>query len=296
VDSTWWRVVPSIWTECFSDELDRVLELLGERSPRSFHEGEGESDEHYALSYVLRDIPPEAASQHLIKHWSMLKYSRRFIQVALYIGGDELLHVVRELLDRAPDDWDPFRFVGDTFGFKSIGLRDRLTNQHIDALLPYISQLGDTALVDIAEWLSEHKRDEDITSILMPEIRRRSDEHQDEGEGSFICRMQRLRFPSDADLLNGLSECETNETNVWRWTHYATERGDSAERLRSVARIWMSDAPSPKRLRILALISQEIGRREDVLDLEGYQAEYGDESTARLVAETAFVVRYRSLS
>ncbi len=187
--------------------------------------------------------------------------------------------------------------IGSTFGFKTIGLQDRLVHKHIDALLPYVARLPDMALMEIAEWLVDRRREDDFRVLVLPEINRRIEEQRSEGENSYIIRLSRVNFPTDTDLLNALSEIEDDErTAVWRWCHHATERGDSPERTRSVLRAWFSEQPSPTRLRIVAKIVLELGYREDVEDLQKCQAEYGDESTKMIVDGATFWVRYRTLS
>lgn len=294
-ESDWWHVIPPIWTDRFIDALDRALAALGEMTPADF--SGGTSNDHYLLSEVLRDIPLEVAEKQLLKHWESLKFSARFVQAAFYIGGESLLSAAEAVIKDSPCDWEPFKHIGSTFGFKTIGLQDRLADKHIDALLPYVARLPDMDLMEIAEWLVERGREDDFRVLVSPEINRRIEEQRSEGENSYIVRLSRVDFPTEADLLNALSEIEHDErTTIWSWCHYATERGDSPERVRSVLRTWFSEQPSPTRLRIVAKIVLELGHREDVEDLQKYQAEYGDESTKMLVDGATFWVRYRTLS
>jgi hypothetical protein len=294
-ESDWWHVIPPIWTDRFIDPLDRALEALGEKTPVDF--SGGTSNDHHFLSAVLRDIPLVVAEQQLLKHWESVKFSTCFVQVALYVGGEFLLSAAEAVIKDAPGDWEPFRHIGSTFGFKTIGLKDRLADKHIDALLPYVDRLSDIDLGEIAEWLVDRGREDDFRVLVSPEMNRRIEEQQSNGENSYIIRLSRVNFPTDADLLKALSEIENNERlAVWAWCHYATERGDSPERLRSVLRAWFSEQPSSKRLRIVTKIVLELGCREDIEDLQNYQAAYGDETTKMLVDGATFSVRYRTLS
>jgi hypothetical protein len=295
VESDWWRVIPPIWTSRFTDPLDRALAALGEKTPADF--SGGASDHHHFLSALLRDIPLEVAEQQLLKHWDSLKFSACFVQAALYVGGESLLSAAEVVVKDAPSDWEPFRYIGSMFGFKTIGLKDRLADKHIDALLPYVARLSDTDLMDIAKWLVDCGREDDFRVFVSLEMNRRIEEQRSEGENSYIIRLSRINFPTDADLLNALSEIEDDgRIAVLTWCHYATERGDSPERVRSILRTWFSAQPSPTRLPIVAKIVLELGDREDVEELRKYQAEYGDESTKMLVDGATFWVRYRTLS
>lgn len=95
-ESDWWHVIPPIWTDRFIDVLDRALAALGQKTPADF--SGGTSNNHYSLSKVLRDIPLEVAEQQLLKHWESLKFSARFVQVALYVGGESLLSAVKAVV------------------------------------------------------------------------------------------------------------------------------------------------------------------------------------------------------
>ncbi len=293
-ESHWWEVIPSIWTDQFLVPLDSALEVLGRMTPTDF--SGGTSNDHYSLSRVLQEIPLEVAEKQLLKHWESLKFSSRFVQAALYIGEESLLIAAEEVINNSPSDWKPFEHIGSMFGFKTIDLQDRLADKHIDALLPYVAQLSDMDLMGVAEWLVDHEREEDLRVFVLQEINRRKEEQRSEGENSYIIRLSRLHFPTDEELLEQLTEIKNDERlSVWRWCHYATERGDSQERVRSVLREWFSKQPSPKRIRIMAKIILELGYREDVVGLQKYQAEYGDESTNTLVDGVIFGVRYRTL-
>lgn len=294
-ESEWWHVIPPIWSDRFTDPLDRALAVLGEKTPSDF--SGGGSNDHYFLSKVLRDIPLDIAEQRLLKHWESLKFSTRFVQAALYVGSEHLLTAVGEVINDAPDGWEPFKYIGSMFGFKTTGLKDRLTDKHINALLPYVTRLSDMDLMDMAEWLVDSRREGDFRMLVLPEINQRIEKQRSEGEKSYIIRVNRTNFPTDVDLMKELSEIEeTERVSTWQWCHYSTKRGDSPERVRSVLRAWFSEKPSPTRLHIVAKIVRELGYREDVEDLQKYQSDYGDETTKVLVEGAIFSVRYRTLS
>lgn len=293
-NSYWWEVIPSIWTERIIDFLDTALSELGAQTPDDY--SGGRSDNHYHLSFVLRDIPVEIAEGLLLKHWELLKFSPLCFQTALYIGGDTLISACQQVLVNAPDDWKPFEYVGMTFGFNTLGLQDRLTYKHIDALRPFIAHVHDMELMDIADWLVEHGREDLLQGYVLDEIMHRVEAQQSEGENSYVVRQQRLHFPSNKDLLEALDGAEKDRGVIWRWCHYATKRGDSKERLRKIIQKWFDGDPTPERLEAVAKIFVEIGERTDVLDLQDYQSRYGNETTKVIVDGAAFVVRYRTLS
>ena len=290
----WFHVVPPIWSEIFTAQLDIALGTLGENSPNDF--SGGFSNDHCMFSDVLRDIPQEDAAPLLSKHWNNLKYSSLFVQVALYIGDDTLLALAEQVIKDMPDGWEPFRHLSHTFGFGTIGLQDRLTDRKIDALLPYVKLISDMDLMDVAEWLSDRGRHDDYSKHLSGEIAKRVSAQQAEGDESYIVRISRIKFPSDVDLANQLSEIEEDDNRLWCWCHYFVERGDSPVRMRKVVQKWFDEKPSATRLNIVSSVVLQIGQRDDVNWLIECQAKYGDDTTERLVNEATFIVRRRTLS
>lgn len=290
----WWDVVPAIWTDRFIEALDKALAALGEETPADF--SGGLSNDHYLLARVLRDIPAAVSEELIQKHWNALKFSARVVQVALYIAAEPLVIAAAHVLKDAPDEWEPFRHIGSTFGFMTVGLKERITNGQIDVLLPYVSRLPDIELMEIAKWLLEHGRESDLRAVVSAEINQRIEAQRAEGENSYVFRVKRVEYASDTDLLNDLTEIEMSDGVVWHWCHFATERGDNPERIRGILRTWFMEKPSTGRLLIVAAIVLELGHREDVSDLQRYQSQYGDESTKAAVDGAAFAVRYRTLS
>ena len=294
-EPAWWDVIPLIWTNRFINPLDRAFSTLAEEISTDFFGNI--SDEHFFLSEVVFDIPFEVAEELLLKYWESLKFSATFVRAALFVGGESLLSATQKTIKDAPNSWEPFRHVGIYFGFTvKFGRKERIpTDKHVDALLPYVLRLNDSDLMVIAEWLVKHKREDDFHKFVLPEINRRIGEQGADVENSLAIPLRQMTPPTDADLLNALSEIG-NEKYAWYWCKEATERGDSPERVRSILRTWFLEEASLTRLRIFAKIVMELGYREDVKDLEKYQAEYGNESTKTLVDGAAFWVHYRTLS
>lgn len=291
--SYWWDVVPAIWTDRFADPLANALRELGAQTPNDF--SGGISDDHHHISAVLRRIPCDTAEKLLLEHWEDLKYSAEFFQTALYIGSDTLISACEEVFARAPESWQPLEHIGMTFGFETTGLQDLITEKHIVALLRFLGHIPDIALMDLAEWLMLHGREDILRNQVLGEIGRRVEAQRSEGDNSYVVRLQRTHFPTDDDLLDALEGGETDKGVIWRWCQNATERRDSPERLRSVIEKWVSAGPTPERVAAVAEIVREIGVRQDTRELSKYQSRFGNKTTELLVAGAIFAVRYRTL-
>ena len=89
------------------------------------------------------------------------------------------------------------------FGFRTIGLEDRLDLRHLEVLLPYVRRVGDNALSDMAEFCERRGHRGWGKVHLKPEFdRRRARLPRVAWEKrEFVERLGRHHFPSDVDLL-----------------------------------------------------------------------------------------------
>lgn len=292
-ESRWWDVVPAIWTDRFVDSLNKALGVLGAQTPDDF--SGGQTNDHYKLSKVLRGIPCDTAEKLLLDHWESLKSSAQFLQTAFYIGSETLISACEQVLGSAPESWQPLEHMEMTFGFRTTGLQDRLTEKHINAVLRFLGHIPDMALMDLAVWLKVHGREDILNNQVLGEIWRRVEAQRSEGDNSYVVRLQLVHFPTDDDLLDALEGGESDDGVIWRWCHHATKRSDPPERLRSVIEKWVSSDPTPERVAAVAKIVRKIGVRQDACDLSKYQSRFGNETTELRVSGAIFAVRYRTL-
>jgi hypothetical protein len=81
LDFHWFRVVPHIWGDEFEPAVDAALDRIAADPDVQANSW---SNYHYEMSWLLRDIPTDAAERLLAKHWSGLSRSPLFTQAALY--------------------------------------------------------------------------------------------------------------------------------------------------------------------------------------------------------------------
>jgi len=190
----WFRVVAPIWCAEFSDATNQVLLALREQTPPDF--SGGQSNDHYMLADLLRDIPGEDAEKLLVKHWDHLQYSRRFVQVALYLGTEQCMTLANATLQKWPPHIDAFEHLGNFFGFRVYGLWDRLSKDHMETLRPHLKRLDNHTIVDMVEFLqpfpfkSMRRRRKTLSLLLQ----------KSNGRSSFcrvsVCKTSRPHRPS----------------------------------------------------------------------------------------------------
>ena len=151
-DKHWFYVVPPIWSKAFLPAVDDALGELALPMIAAKFDFTDTMD-HRVLAETLRDIPRDVARNLLCKHWEGLQYSRHFLQIAIYIGGNVLVENVSTTLSTAPTTFEPFKLLSCTFGFNTAGLADRLSVEQFESLEPFLDKLDESAFYRVLMWI-----------------------------------------------------------------------------------------------------------------------------------------------
>jgi hypothetical protein len=294
----WFSLAPNVWSQQFEPAVDSALNELG--TDPQFHANPW-SDACYELSHLLRDIPTDVAERLLEKHWTYLRREGWFIQAALYHGTEKCRALVAEAMTEAASDRTPLKHVGMFFGFMTIGLRDRLTERHLDSLRLFLHQLDDGCLGVMIDFCHRHNHWNWALDNLRPECLKRADLAQPEADGgrSYIVRIKRQWFPTDDELMADLDDIEKMDPRyqngqIWSWWERFFERGDATCRPTHLLDRWLERAPSPARLKILAQALRDRGTRRDLAILRKYSVDIRTEELASIIANVEFAVKRRS--
>jgi len=299
-DQDWFRVISKIWTEQFRDVLDGALLSLKTHTPTDYTGGI--SDKHYMLAELLRDIPASEAQPFLMKHWDHLKFSKLFVQVALYIGLPECVALATEAIVGYPRSVDPFEYLDSLFGFFTIGLMNRVELRHLKVLLPYLEKLSDITLSCMAEFCERRGNRDWGRAHLKPEFdRRRAQLPQVTRENqTHIERIARRHFPSDADLLQELDWIEQQKDHYYGHLYYWSEeferRQDDHSRWQYILDEWLARNPTAERFRLFADAILEQGTRSDIDLLYKHVISGDTNEIERLQANARFGIMRRSLT
>ncbi len=295
-DKHWFHVINHIWTEEFLDATDQAILKLQEQTPGDY--SGGRTNDHHMLAHLLRDIPVADAGAILEKHWEHLQYSPLFIQAALYLCTPRLQKLAANAVQKYPTSADAFKHIGMFFGFFTYGLIDRLRQQHLDVLLPYIDQLDNSTLSSIAEFCDRHDYRDWAKIHLQPEFEHRramlpkTTKDKQERVGSHL-------FPSDTDLLDDLNWIEQQGQNysghLWHWCEGFERRHDDRSRWRRLLEEWLILSPNIERFRLFTEAILEHGSREDLQLLAKHTITGDGEEIIRIVANAKFAVMRRSL-
>jgi hypothetical protein len=297
-NNRWFHVIHHIWSVEFVEATDSALLELRDKTPTDY--SGGRTDDHYMLAHLLRDIPIKDSEPLLTKHWEHLKYSRLFVQAALYIGTTGTLTLATTAIGDYPANTDVFEHAGSFFGFSTESLRERVSIGHLEALLPYIEQIDDHLLSDMAEFCARHDNREWSERHLRPEFeRRRALAVPTAGKDRpYIERVARRCFPSDADLIEDLDGIEKDAKAhgfLWHWCEESDRRHEDPARWSRVLDQWLAAKPSIARLRIVADAILQRGTRRDLKILYKYPIEENQEAIAPIIADARSGVMRRSL-
>ena len=300
-DTHWFYVIAHIWCAEFSHATDEALLTLREHTPTDF--SGGQTNDHYMLANLLRDIPGEDAEKLLVKHWDHLQYSNHFVHVALYLGTEQCTALAHTALQKWPPHIDAFEDLGMFFGFFTQGLSDRLSSVHLETLRPYLKHLDIHTIVDMVEFCVRHGYREWADRYLRPEFdRRRAELEQQSKDRDFLESMAHRHFPTDTDLLEKLDWIEQQQhpqghiRYIGQWCKEFEQRQDDPSRWRCLLEQWLAQSPSIARLKIVGNAILRKGNRQDLQLLSKYHAEGLQEQVERLRADVRFAVMRRSLT
>jgi len=288
-----------IWTEQFTDVLDDALLNLKEHTPSDYTGGS--TNAHYMLADLLRDIPLNKGQTLLVKHWEHLKFSRCFVQLALYIGSPECIALATDAIRVYPENVDPFEHIHFLFGFMITRLNERLEFRHLEVLLPYVTRLSDHVLTDMAElcqrrgyheWGKKHLKPEfDRRRAILPESAKENQE--------YIERLGRVYFPSDKDLLEKLDWIEQQGDHfyghLYHWAEEFERRQDDHARYLRILNEWLAQNPAIERFSLFAEAIHRQGTRDDIVLLYKYDIAGDPDEITKLRANAKFGIMRRTL-
>jgi hypothetical protein len=298
-DRHWFYLIPRVWGDVFEAPVDAAIAQIAADSDLK---AKAWSNHYYKMSHLIRDIPTEVAERLLEKYWNGLCQSPLFIQAALYHGTPKCRELAATALTCANQGADPFKHVGSFFGFFTQGLMDRLTDRHLEALLPYLHSLDDHTIrgmvkycrrFDYWQWAKQH---------LEPEMRQRVGLAKPDVKGNtpLIVRATRRWFATDDELFAELDRIEQIDrphraAHLSRWWDAFVERSDAEDRAGRLLLAWLAGSQSPARFVAAAELVGARGKRRDLQALLQLKPAEDNPEVRRAAADAEFAVKRRSL-
>jgi hypothetical protein len=264
----WWHFARGLWSPDLTQSLDDALSRR-----------DGKSDNRdWGLRSALIRMPIAQAEDLLVKHWTRLRFTKHFVQVALFIASPRLCQLVATAVAEAPDPEKLFEHISMHYGIQTEDHPGVTRTAQIESLEPYLDLISSSDLSRFAEacnevgWFELRKRlfdgrTEDSYSCWRPELAKRSFDA--------LCD-RKHSFSIDIDIERAL------------------KTGIPWEEFLAVLREWLSERRSIDALNLVSHALQHKGSRHDLEILSTYRG-MPEETAETIVANTRFAVYRKSL-
>ena len=269
------RSVPSAWCP---EAHELVNGILDEGSPAE------QDNLFYITGEVLFRIPRSDAEQLLVNHWETIGDRPVFFQAALYTATPRTKDLAEATYEASGTPAALFELIGSHFGFNQRGRSELISEEQLFSLKPYLAELDDFTLVEIAEkakalglteWGKTHVRPQ-----LSEEERPRS-------------------YPTDEELLERLDDLEGRDdphrgfTDIRQWLDGFDKRAESTSRAFRLLYEWLTEETSTAGYRLVAHAAKTRGTRDDLTILQGVPL---DEEREFYYDDAEFGVEVRTLN
>jgi hypothetical protein len=269
------RTVPRAWCPEAYEFVDEILD----------HESPSEQNElFYNTGEILFRIPQSEAEQLLEDHWETVGDRPVFFQAALYTATPRTKDLAESTYEASETPAALFELIGSHFGFNRRGRSELISEEQLFALEPYLAELDDLTLVDIAEKAKELGLTEWGETYVRPQL---SEEERPRS------------YPTDEELLERLNALEDRDephralSGIRSWLKGFDKRAESTSRAFRLLDEWLTEETSAAGYRLVAHAVKIRGTRDDLSILQGVSL---DEERRYHYDDAAFGVRVRTLT
>jgi hypothetical protein len=288
--SGYWYYASRVW----GPELEAALRESIARSDTA-----SGKDDYNELAEVLRDIPVAVSEPILKEYWHTLGQQAPFVQLALFLGTEDMLQLAHDAVSSSPEPSHLFEYVSHFYGFGLRTAHERLRRRHFDVLIPYLdlfsvhdlsSIIMGARFAHIPQWSYDHVR---------PVADHRFALLETEEDRDVWSRLVLGDIPTDDELKSELTETVRDEEHGFFHAHIWGEgfarRGDTPTRMSEVLRSWLHDSPGLTELRRVVEILSEHGTRADLEWLRVAEIQGDQDGIADLKKRASIAVMRRSL-
>lgn len=274
----WWQFARDFWCPELLEQLDEELTRRGERINPTWDMSEYEAD--WITSDLIMKISSSDAEKLLVKHWPHLRYDDHFVQAALFVATPRSLALADESIRECPTPTKLLEYLDHRWSIGGTEQRDRLTNDRLNAIEPYLDLLTDSTIHSLWEACNVHG---------LYEWRRRHLDHRLTQQWSSRCGIDDLSLFAELDQL-------ATEDRHWPdfWLKQFDERGDPPNRALNIVKEWLAARRTLSALQITAKCIALRGQRSDLGILDIPEAPTGAEAD-EIRSDTRFAVFRRSI-
>lgn len=274
----WWHRSYLVLDQSLIDELGVQLENRREGVTRDWGES---NDADYSWSDILIRLPVNVASRLLTDHWDHVRFSRVFVQAALFIAIPDTLQLAANAIAECPDASEMLKHITMRFGIKTAGHPGVAELRQLEALVPYLDFLSDLDIHTFWTHCNERGWYEFRKQFLDARLTGRWAE--------LACLEETLIFSAfhEAAYDNQSLRLEITVKDL-------IEQGTTVEQILKLTAKWLEGEHKIEALEVAARIFGQVARRIDLPRL-GRVKEFPVEAAQAISQDTKFCVRLRSL-
>lgn len=149
----WWQAGRYLWSSEMTEALHRSIKIMSD-SLKTNHNNETNAE--WILSERIMEIDQRSAERIILQEWESLKYSPRFVQVALYLATPQLAQLANDAIKQAIEPADFLKHVTMHMGCKTQGRTGITRFEQVKLLCDYADLLSEHDIYALWEICNEH--------------------------------------------------------------------------------------------------------------------------------------------
>ena len=113
-------------------------------------------DPGWIVSELIMELPPQVAEKLLVTNWGSLQDIPMFVQAALFVNTEVTRELVRQVFEHSTSPEHLLDHLPTHFGIGVSGRSERVTIEHLEAVVPYLGYMTERALVSL--WVACNRR------------------------------------------------------------------------------------------------------------------------------------------
>lgn len=276
--SYWWQAGRYLWSNEMTEALHQSIKTMS-NNLKTYRNNE--TDAEWILSERIMEIDQRSAEHIVLQEWENLKYSPRFVQVALYLATPQLAQLAKEAIVQAAEPAEFLKHVTSHMGWKTQGRTGITRFEQVKLLCDYIDLLSEHDIYALWEICNERNWIDFRKMYLDEKLA------QTEHFG------KQMYTTIDFSILDKAIE-ENTITSTRFWIEDQMRRsGKTLPELIDRLFDWLNKHQTQKAFEIIAGIFQESAKRTDLERLQGFIKHWPH--IQELMADLTFSIKKRTL-
>lgn len=275
--SYWWQAGRYLWSSEMTEALHQSIKIMS----NNLTHRNNETNAEWILSERIMEIDQQSAEHIIIQEWENLKYSPRFVQVALYLATPQLAQLAKEAITQAAEPAKLLSHVISHMGWKTQGRTGITRFEQVKLLCDYIDLLSEHDIYALWEICNERNWIDFRKMYLDEKLA------QTEHFG------KQMYTSIDFSILDkAIEENTTNSTRFWI-EDQMRRSGKTLPELIDSLFDWLNKHQTQEAFEIIAGIFQESAKRTDLERLQGFIKHWPH--VQEIMEDLAFSIKKRTL-